>query len=419
MGRAELRGDFKIAAHAHRERLEAVSGGDFRKEGEMRRRRLISRRNAHESVDFEPEFGAAPPDKGIRFLRRDACLLQLLAGIDLDEEAHPAALLEHFFRDRLGDLRPVDGFNDVKQGDGFGRLVGLQGTNQAEFDFRVRRFQRRPFRLCLLDPVLAEHAVAGVESFAKLSLALLLRYRDNLDRGRTACFLQRGLKSGADRGEIGGEAGGMDMIGIGVHDGLRTRAAKLAAAAAGLKRQSRAAATPFSLAFLTDRWRVSNPEPIIRAMPAGAAVIYRDYDDPRRRAVARRLAVICRLREVLFLVGGDCALAREIGADGVHWPARMLPGARKGCGLIVTAACHNAAELKLADAAGAQAALLSPAFATGSHPNADGLGVALFRALAAHSPLPVLALGGVDATNAQLLAGPNVAGFAAISAFKA
>jgi thiamine-phosphate pyrophosphorylase len=230
------------------------------------------------------------------------------------------------------------------------------------------------------------------------------------------------------------------------HDGLRVRAARLAAAARALKEASGAIA-PFCLAFMTDRRRLAAPEPILRALPAGSAVLYRDYDDPRREAVARRYQAICRARGVLFLVAGDAALAARIGADGVHWPARaLLPSQAGGRGAggegkstdvrrrltpphpalsrkrervkgVITAAAHTADDLVRAASLGAHLAVLSPVFPTQSHPEAEPLGVERFTALAAASPLPVLALGGVDEWNAGTLAGRNVAGLAAIGAF--
>jgi thiamine-phosphate pyrophosphorylase len=211
-------------------------------------------------------------------------------------------------------------------------------------------------------------------------------------------------------------------------DGLRTRAAHLAAAARTLHAASGAAA-PFSLTFLTDRRRILNPEPVLRALPKGAAVIFRDYDMPRREAVARRYLSICRGCGVFFLVGGDAGLAARIGADGVHWPSggNREPAIRRGVRhsrfpipdsrFLITAACHNAAQLAAAAARGACLALLSPVFPTQSHPGTEHLGAARFKALAAASPTPVLALGGVDAKNAALLAGKNVAGVAVIGAF--
>ncbi|PQA88813.1 thiamine phosphate synthase [Hyphococcus luteus] len=205
------------------------------------------------------------------------------------------------------------------------------------------------------------------------------------------------------------------------HQGLRLRAAKLAAAAAALKRQSgphlKFGEPPFSLAFLTDAHRAPHPLLVARVLPRESAVILRDYTMRGRAGLAAQLKSVCSARGVKLIVGADMALAKRIGADGVHlprWfsPAGPLPGA-----MIVTASAHDAQELKRAKELGADLALLSPAFPTGSHPDSESLGAAALKRLAAASPVPVLALGGVDETNAPMLAGPNVAGLAAIGAF--
>ena len=198
-------------------------------------------------------------------------------------------------------------------------------------------------------------------------------------------------------------------------ESYRTRAAKLTAAAAALKEES-AAAAPFCLVFMTDAARAPKPELVARALPAGSAIILRDYDLPTRRALARRLCAIAQPRGVLILVGEDTALARDVGADGVHLPSWAREPDDRG-GLIVTRACHNEDDLRKAADMGADIALLSPVYPTGSHAGAPTLGADEFRRMAAVSPLPVLALGGVDETNAAALAGANVVGLAAISAF--
>lgn len=198
------------------------------------------------------------------------------------------------------------------------------------------------------------------------------------------------------------------------------RAARLAAAARALnaKGGARAASAPFSLAFATDRTRGPEPTLVARALPAGAALILRDYDDFRRGETATKLAHICAERGILFLAGGDALLARKAGADGLHLRADQLHAARPRRGdLILSASCHSAEELERAAAIGAGIALLGPVYPTESHPGAPALGAAAFKALAASAALPVLAIGGVDETNAAALAGPNVAGFAAIGAF--
>lgn len=186
-----------------------------------------------------------------------------------------------------------------------------------------------------------------------------------------------------------------------------------------MKGGPRAARAPFALAFLSDAARGPDPMLIARALPKGAALVLRDYDDPRRAARARGLASVCAARGALLLVGGDAALAAEVGAAGVHLRSDQLARAPARAGLLLSASCHDAEELERAATVGADVAFLGPVFPTLSHPDADGLGAARFRALAADAALPVLALGGVDETNAPRLAGPNVAGFGAIGAFGA
>lgn len=172
---------------------------------------------------------------------------------------------------------------------------------------------------------------------------------------------------------------------------------------------------------MTDAARIADPVAVARALPPDACVILRDYDHPARAEIAARLAKACRASGAALLVGADAALAQKIGADGAHLPERMIdraPSVRRALpDAIVTCAAHNAGALSRAAEAGCDAALLSPAFATQSHPGAAHLGVAAFRELATAARLPVLALGGIGAENASSLMGTGAAGFAAISAF--
>lgn len=69
--------------------------------------------------------------------------------------------------------------------------------------------------------------------------------------------------------------------------------------------------------------------------------------------------------------------------------------------MLVTA--HSLRELGMARHLGADAVLLSPVFATRSHPKARTLGPLRFRLLAARAGLPVIALGGMDARRAKRL----------------
>ena len=172
-----------------------------------------------------------------------------------------------------------------------------------------------------------------------------------------------------------------------------------------------------ALLLMTDEARLADPLPAARALPAGSGVILRHYGAPERASLARRLAAIARRRGLVLLVGEDPALARRVGAHGVHLPERSIGRAgavRWQREWLITTAAHSPAALRAAAAAGADAALLSPVFATASHPDVRALGPQRFAALARASPLPVYALGGVDGTCARLLQGSGAIGIAGI-----
>jgi 8-oxo-dGTP diphosphatase len=97
-------------------------------------------------------------------------------------------------------------------------------------------------------------------------------------------------------------------------------------------------------------------------------------------------------------------------ADGVHLTARDLAAAAlRPDADWVGASVHNAHELARAAALGADLAVLGPVAATASHPGAEPLGWPRFAALAAHTPLPLYALGGLSIADlpAALAAGAH------------
>ena len=189
----------------------------------------------------------------------------------------------------------------------------------------------------------------------------------------------------------------------------------LAEAATRLK-QAAGSAMP-ALVLMTDDARLADPLPAACALPPGSAVILRHYGAAERASLARSLAAIARRRGLVLLVGEDPALARRVGAHGVHLPERAIGRAaavRWQRDWLITAAAHSPAALRLAAAAGADAALLSPVFATASHPRARALGPHRFAALVRHAPIPVYALGGIDRARALLLQGSGAVGIAGI-----
>jgi len=170
--------------------------------------------------------------------------------------------------------------------------------------------------------------------------------------------------------------------------------------------------------FLAERRAVADPLAVAAGLPRGTGVILRDYDAPDRAEMAESLAALARRRGLVFLVAGDARLAWQVGAHGLHLPHRHLtqPPPHRRPGWIVTAAAHDRRALARARAIGANAALVSPVFATASHPQAWPLGVHCLARLVAGCPLPVYALGGITRGNLRRLP-DGLAGIAAITAF--
>ncbi len=147
-------------------------------------------------------------------------------------------------------------------------------------------------------------------------------------------------------------------------------------------------------------------------------MIYRHFGASDAEATARTLAAIARRRGLVLLIGQDAALAARIGAAGVHLPERDAAAARRlkvrYPGWIVTAASHSPRAIRRAEAAGADAVLLSAIFPSRSPSAGAPLGSIRLTRLVRDARLPVYALGGVNARTAARLTATGVAGCAAV-----
>ena len=171
---------------------------------------------------------------------------------------------------------------------------------------------------------------------------------------------------------------------------------------------------------MTDAVRLPDPETAILALASGSAVILRERTRAGLAMLAQRVSSLCRARRIRVLVAGDWRLALGVGAGGLHLPeAAIRHGLNRWRRVrrrdwMVTAAAHSPLAIRLAARRGVDAVLLSPVFATASHPDASPLGPLRFTRWARESPLPVYALGGIDAGHARRLRGSGAAGFAGI-----
>ena len=174
-----------------------------------------------------------------------------------------------------------------------------------------------------------------------------------------------------------------------------------------------------ALWLVSDTLRLPDPRNAILRLPAGSGFIFRQYDHPEREAMARELLQLCRKRRIVFLLAGDWRMALRIHADGVHFPQGLAHQAHairtKRPDAIVTVAAHNLRSMHRAHHFGADAILLSPVFATQSHPGGAVLGPIRFARAVHKFPVPVIALGGLNRGNARRLKGSGAAGIAGIS----
>lgn len=141
-------------------------------------------------------------------------------------------------------------------------------------------------------------------------------------------------------------------------------------------------------------------------LPRGSALVFRHYHcaagDRRRRF--DQLAGIARKRDHRIILADSPVKARQWGADGVYGPAGRMP---KGDALLKIATAHDWKEIVAAERAKADAIMLSPVFATASHPGGRTLGPVRFRMLARKTDIPIIALGGMTRDNARRLDWPR------------
>jgi len=101
------------------------------------------------------------------------------------------------------------------------------------------------------------------------------------------------------------------------------------------------------------------------------------------------------------LVNSDVALARSVGADGVHVTARALMSLADRPPGLVAASCHDAGQLARAMQLELDFALLGPVKPTASHPAASPMGWPRFAELARGASIPVYAIGGMCAADLE------------------
>jgi thiamine-phosphate pyrophosphorylase len=119
-----------------------------------------------------------------------------------------------------------------------------------------------------------------------------------------------------------------------------------------------------------------------------------------------------------FIVNDDVDAAIELNADGVHL-GRDDPGAERALesGLLLGSSAASVDEARAGDVLGATYIGAGPVWATPSKPDADpAIGLEGLAQICAAVSIPVIAIGGIDATNAAECVAAGAAGVAVVRA---
>lgn len=122
-------------------------------------------------------------------------------------------------------------------------------------------------------------------------------------------------------------------------------------------------------------------------------------DPARWHRLAAAAAKRGRAAKAELLINADLNLARELGV-GAHLRAAQLRGLSERplpAELPLAASCHDAGELRAAQALGCDFAVVGSIKPTPSHPSVLGIGWEAFAALRESVSLPIYAIGGLGA----------------------
>ncbi len=182
--------------------------------------------------------------------------------------------------------------------------------------------------------------------------------------------------------------------------------------------------------YITDRHAAGGTEALTgcveRAVAAGVDLIQvREKDLAARELceLVRRVVAAAAAARTEILVNERADIALAAGAHGVHLPADSLaPAALRAilpAGFRIGVSTHSLEEVLAARKEGADFVVFGPVFATPSKAAfGPPQGLARLREAARSVPIPVLALGGVNKTNAPDCLAAGAAGIAGISWFQ-
>jgi len=178
--------------------------------------------------------------------------------------------------------------------------------------------------------------------------------------------------------------------------------------------------------FITDNAmsRKGNLSDVRSALRAGVKIIqYRDKSATTSELFreAKSLKDLCKKKSARFIVNDRLDIALAVDADGLHIGQDDLPYsvARKllGRNKLIGVTVHSLFEAKDAQCQGADYLGVAPVFASTTKIDAGRVcGVDLIRKIKSKVKIPVIAIGGINLSNAKEVVSAGADGLCAISA---
>jgi thiamine-phosphate diphosphorylase len=173
-----------------------------------------------------------------------------------------------------------------------------------------------------------------------------------------------------------------------------------------------------------DACRGRAPADVARMALAGGATVVQWRDKRRGKddqiADARAIAALCKQHGAIFIANDYPDLAVAAGADGVHLGQGDLPveAARRvvGDAMIIGVSTNNAGEARRAEAAGADYVAVGAIFPTPTKEVTRAASLDRLRDVKAAVRVPVVAIGGINASNIASVAAAGADAAAVISA---
>lgn len=146
----------------------------------------------------------------------------------------------------------------------------------------------------------------------------------------------------------------------------------------------------------------------------------KDLNESDFETEAKKLQDICREYHVPYVVNDNVEIAIKIGADGVHVGQSDIKGrdirALIGSDKILGISAGTVEEAIAAQQAGADYIGVGAVFGTSTKKNARNMSIDRLKEIVEAVDIPVVAIGGINASNMSELAGSKVDGVAVVSA---